>query len=724
MRTVTLLGAAGIGKTRLVRDFLVRMRPRTDPGAARLPRRRARSGRPRTASSRRVLRARFGIVEGMDPEAAKAQVRAQVAVVLEDRKVGDVVYFLGQLLDLEFLDSPLIKAVEGDPQQLRQLRRAVIKRFLEADAQHLVESAGTPPSLSSTSAQNAVARGPIVLVFDDLHLAHEESLNLLAYLVEYLAAPVLILCLARPEMVVRHDGWAKHGGARHRVLELSPLCGDRRVGGDAGSPRAVRRRARPPRISSTRRARSPAATPRCSSRWSASSTTWACSRSRTSSPKTRSWTIHVDKLASVRLPITVEDAVQARIAALAPPERRAARARGDDGRGLLARGLARDAPARVAAAGYLGTTESPPRPPRAARDLARAHASATTSCACRTARSPSDEEYVFKHNLERETLLKLTPPGTAAPLPRGRRRLARVARSTSRRTRSTLGMLARHCEAAGRKTQAARRVPRGGRRRARAATRNAKSRRLLQAAGSTSPRGGAEVDAEARLRALHHYGDVLQVLGKNDEALLAFREMLSRRLPARPAHASGGAAHGRIGRLYRDTGRLDEASRASRTPPSSSSSRRATSAASRATVDDIGKLHWLRGDYAQALEHTQRALGMRRTHRRPPHDRALAQQPGPRLPGLGAVQAGARRLRAGARASAARSAISWRRDLAQQPRHRRAGPARRSQGARALPRGLRGRQGDRRSQPHRARPHEPRRDATTASATRRRRSST
>ena len=62
----------------------------------------------------RVLRARFGIVEGMDGEAAKAQIRTQVAAVLEDRKIGDVCYFLGQLLELEFSDSPLIQAVRGD----------------------------------------------------------------------------------------------------------------------------------------------------------------------------------------------------------------------------------------------------------------------------------------------------------------------------------------------------------------------------------------------------------------------------------------------------------------------------------------------------------------------------------------------------------------------------------------------------------------------------------
>ncbi|HXN33833.1 MAG TPA: AAA family ATPase, partial [Polyangiaceae bacterium] len=119
--TVTVVAPTGIGKTRLVRDFLVRARegrvaPRVFRGAA-------RSGGPAYEVFARVLRARIGIIEGMDAEAAKVQVRAQLAAVLEDRKVGDVAYFLGQLLDLDFQGSPLINAVEGDPQQVRSMRR-------------------------------------------------------------------------------------------------------------------------------------------------------------------------------------------------------------------------------------------------------------------------------------------------------------------------------------------------------------------------------------------------------------------------------------------------------------------------------------------------------------------------------------------------------------------------------------------------------------------------
>ena len=81
-------------------------------------------------------------------------------------------------------------------------------------------------------------------------------------------------------------------------------------------------------------------------------------------------------------------------------------------------------------------------------------ASATTCSRLPDSTFAGDEEYVFKHNLERETLLKLTPPGTA------RRYHAAVAdwlasKDYVRTHEESLGMLARHREAAGRKTQAA-----------------------------------------------------------------------------------------------------------------------------------------------------------------------------------------------------------------------------------------------------------------------------
>jgi tetratricopeptide (TPR) repeat protein len=604
-RTVTILGAAGIGKTRLVRDFLVRVRTQgSSHPSPRVFRGAARDQGPAYGVFGRVLRARFGIVEGMDAEAAKAQVRAQAAAVLEDRKVGDVVYFLGQLLDLQFLDSPLIKAVQGDPQQIRHLRRAVIKRFLEADAMYAPQPEGTPASLSTTTERNAVARGPIVLVFDDLHFAHEEALDLLAYLVEYLAAPVLMLCLARPEMLVRHDGWKKHGGDRHEVLELSPLsdtdasavmqdllspCGEGEAVEDlidaactlaGGNPALLEQMVRIFHDMNVLEVEDELA-------------------------EDEHWKIHVERLASVRLPITVEDAVQARIAALAPQERE-----------LLERAATMGAVFWVG--GLIATLREESPPPDLWHegendDTTRVHAILRElrerDYVLRLPDSTfaGDEEYVFKHNLERETLLKLTPQGTS------RRYHAAIADFLASKEyvqahEESLGMLARHCDAAGRKTQAALANL--------AAADVARHQYANQKAADYYKRGldlagaGADIDADKRIGALHHYGDVLQVLGKNDEALVAFRDMLAvaYRLDMR---TRGGAAHGRIGRLYRDTGRLDKASQhlnaAFRLFEQAGDERGIAS-----TVDDIGKLYWLKGDYEKALEHTQRALGMRR----------------------------------------------------------------------------------------------------------------
>src|SRR4051812_22347381 len=82
-RAITLIGAAGIGKTRLVRDFLSKQR-NSDGDAPRVLRGSAREGGSTYDVFARVLRARFGVVEGMDPETAKALIRSEVSAVLED----------------------------------------------------------------------------------------------------------------------------------------------------------------------------------------------------------------------------------------------------------------------------------------------------------------------------------------------------------------------------------------------------------------------------------------------------------------------------------------------------------------------------------------------------------------------------------------------------------------------------------------------------------------
>jgi tetratricopeptide (TPR) repeat protein len=586
-RTVTLVGANGIGKTRLVRDFLSKQRS-AEHGTPRIFRGSARDQGSAYDVFARVLRARFGIVEGMDGEAAKAQIRTQVAGVLEDRKVGDVCYFLGQLLELEFLDSPLIQAVRGDSLQMRMLRRAVIKRFLEADANLVLQQ----------------PHGPIVLVFDDLHFAHEESLDLLENLIGSIDAPILMLCLARPDMIAKRDGWAKHGGARHKIVDLSPLtdtdsarvmedllapCGDAEGIEDlvdaactlaGGNPALLERMVRIFHDMGVVEVKDEFA-------------------------EVETWIIHLDRIAEVRLPLTVDDAIQARIAALAPPER-----------DLLERA------ATMGSVFWLGGLLAIARLDSSAPDM-WSRTSVTDETAIRETLKelkerdyiltlpdstfPDDEEFAFKHNLERETLLKLLPKGQS------RRFHKAIADWLSfkqhvRTHEEYMGQLARHQEQAGLVVQAAATFLDAAHL-ARERYANSKASEYY-VKGLGLLRDGAEGSTEQQLRALHHYGDVLQVLGKNDEALDAFNEMLVRayRLNLK---SKGGAAHARIGRLYRDTGRLDDAQQHLESAlalfTDANDDRGIAS-----TVDDLGKLYWLRGDYPKALESTQRSLTMRR----------------------------------------------------------------------------------------------------------------
>ena len=589
-RVVTVIGSTGIGKTRLVRDFLVKWRV-SGQTAARVYRGTSRDHDAAYGVIARLLRARFGLVEGMDPDAARAQIRSQLATVLEDRKVGDVAFFLGQLLELEFPKSPLITAIETDSKQIRQVRHAVLKGFWEADAR---------------SSQKEASRPPLVLVLDDLQWAHEESLELLAYLVDGLDARALIIAVGRPELLARRDDWRAKAPGRHTLIELAPLsemdasavmhdllspCGDEAATEElvdaacnlaGGNPALLEQMLR---IYLDLGVLVPAHVDELTDE--------------------DRWIVHLEKMDEVKLPLTVEDAVTARIATLTQDERDVLERAATVGSVFWLGGLV--ALSRLAGpvpAFWRGVDEP---------DIARIRGTLLELrerdyiIALPDSTFTGDEEYAFKHNLEREKLVKLTPPAIA----RGWHATLADWLSHKDNVRSHeeyVAMLARHREKAGRTTQAAATwldaadVARSRYANTRAAEYYAKALELADK--------GAEVDAEARMQAAHHHGEVLQALGRTEEAMVAFRDMLAHayRLDLR---AKGGAAHSRIGRLHRELGELDEAKQrldAALDLFEASADERGIAS----TVDDLGKLAWLRGDYDEALEQTQRALTMRR----------------------------------------------------------------------------------------------------------------
>jgi tetratricopeptide (TPR) repeat protein len=469
--------------------------------------------------------------------------------------------------------------VAEDPSQARLLRRAVVRSFVEADA----------------------VKNPVCLVIEALHAMDEDSVELLGYLVQELSGKILILCTTRPEFLSRHPEWSTLAGSRHAILEVGPVAEDDSIrilqsllARCQGGP--------PPRLVEAAVSMA-GGTPGLLQHMVRVFRDAGVLGDDPDDPS-GAWRVDLDRLANARLPLTVEDAVQVRIAALSASERRLLEHAAAMGSvfwlgGLVALGRVDREPPEIWSA---DATDDIRVVERVLADLvARDYVLRLPDSAF------ADEvEYVFKHNLERESIAELTPS------PARRRSHQTIAdwlaqKESVRNQEEYTAMLARHLEHAGSLTRAAfTYIDSGNTAREHFAAKRADEyyRKGLELLGDD--------DARRRIDALHNHGDVLVLLGRTDEALAAFREMLgiAYRLGLK---AKGGAAHNRIGRIYRDTGSLSPAQRHFETALSlfeTANDQRGVASCH----DDIGRLLWMRGEYEAALDEMRRALDMRKVH--------------------------------------------------------------------------------------------------------------
>ncbi len=100
--------------------------------------------------------------------------------------------------DLIGLASGLLEAVEGErsPQEISWAAREVMSTL--ADVQ------------------------PLILFFEDIHWAEEPMFDLIEHIADWVRAPLLILCLARPDLLDVRPGWGG-GRVRSTAIELEPL---------------------------------------------------------------------------------------------------------------------------------------------------------------------------------------------------------------------------------------------------------------------------------------------------------------------------------------------------------------------------------------------------------------------------------------------------------------------------------------------------------------------
>jgi len=176
----TVYGEPGIGKSRLVREFVDGLEGATVLSGRCLPYGEGITYWPLAEMVKTVA----GISDDDPIEEAFEKLRA----CCEDEAVADL---LG-------LASGVLEALEGErsQQEIAWAARAFVDKLAEAQ--------------------------PLVLAFEDIHWAEEPLLELIEHLADWVRAPVLLLSLARPELLEVHQGW---GGGRLRAtaIELEPL---------------------------------------------------------------------------------------------------------------------------------------------------------------------------------------------------------------------------------------------------------------------------------------------------------------------------------------------------------------------------------------------------------------------------------------------------------------------------------------------------------------------
>src|SRR5262245_40449753 len=108
---VTVVGGQGLGKSRLVAEWLERLGELPAPGV-RIYRGRAAEGDGSYSLVSRLLRDRFAVGEAESAEAIAGKVRAVLEGVFADRRVAEVVHFLGRYLPVAQRETPFLRAME------------------------------------------------------------------------------------------------------------------------------------------------------------------------------------------------------------------------------------------------------------------------------------------------------------------------------------------------------------------------------------------------------------------------------------------------------------------------------------------------------------------------------------------------------------------------------------------------------------------------------------
>jgi predicted ATPase len=223
----TVLGAAGVGKSRLVEEFLHSLKHRDVPPQI-LRGRCPAYGEGLTYWPLAEMLKQECDIKDNDPTTAAGQ-KLHDGVL---RVCGPVLGAEASEIIADELATIVGTEIPRDYDTLWKTRLARLKTLVEGRPAAVRDPAvgsetrhsGEVVLHSLRSFLSAKARSrPLVLAFEDLHWAEQSLLELLERLMARAGeAPILILCLARPDLLERYPTWGV-GVRDYTALTLSPL---------------------------------------------------------------------------------------------------------------------------------------------------------------------------------------------------------------------------------------------------------------------------------------------------------------------------------------------------------------------------------------------------------------------------------------------------------------------------------------------------------------------
>jgi len=200
-QVITVVGEAGVGKSRLLYEFdswialllerIAHFKGRADEKMSNMP----------YFLIRDLFSFRFEIQDNDPAILAREKLERCIAEFMGADGI-EKAHFIGHLIGFDFSASPYLRGILGDARQIRDRAFHYITQFFAAVTQ----------------------RSPAVIFLEDIHLANEGSLDLVDHLArECRHAPLLIVCLARPSLFERRPSWGGGRQEAHTRLELRPL---------------------------------------------------------------------------------------------------------------------------------------------------------------------------------------------------------------------------------------------------------------------------------------------------------------------------------------------------------------------------------------------------------------------------------------------------------------------------------------------------------------------